>query len=336
MLQIDGTHGEGGGQILRSSLTLSLVTGRPFRITGVRGGRRKPGLLRQHLACVRLAAAVGRAEVEGASLGSQALTFRPTALQPGDYTEAVGSAGSALLVLQTVLPALAVAGGPSSVTVEGGTHNPWSPCFDFLSHAWAPQVRALGASLQLTLAAHGFFPAGGGRVSASIAPTAGLQPLVQVERPAACRTLGAAVVSGLPENVGHRERKVLLERLGPEADLAVVRVQRPRGPGNRVWVADLWDGGAVVSSAAGRRGVTAEEVAARAADGLLAARSAGLPVGPHLADQLVLLLALGGGGRFRTGPLTPHTRTNLWVVGRFVEAPPLAREVRPGVWEVTG
>ena len=334
MIEIDGTEGEGGGQILRSSLTLSLVTGRPVRITRIRGGRGKPGLLRQHLAAVRLAAAVGDAVVDGATLGSQALSFAPRGLRAGDYTGAVGSAGSALLVLQTVLPALLRAGGPSTVTVEGGTHNPWAPCFEFVQHAWAPAVRELGAGLDLTLHRPGFFPAGGGHVTAQVQPTAGPLPLERVHRSPEVRVFGATVVSGRSPRLAHLQRTILLDALGPDLSVEVVAVPEPRGPGNAVWVAVQTERGAQVFAEAGQRRRSPEDTARRVAARLLAWREHGAPVGPFLADQLVLLLGLGGGGRFRTGPLTAHTRTNLGVVARFCDPPPAATEVQPGVWEI--
>ena len=334
MLDIDGTRGEGGGQILRSSLTLSLLTGRPFRITRIRGGRRKPGLLRQHLAAVRLAAAVGDAAVAGDTLGSQTLTFAPRTLVAGAFTGAVGSAGSAMLVLQTVLPALLRAAGESTVTVDGGTHNPWAPCYEFVRHAWSPAVTDLGARVELTLHRHGFFPAGGGRVSATVQPTANLGRLVRVERGAETRVFGAAVVSGHSARIAHLQRKVLVDALGRDISVDVVAVPEPRGPGNTVWMAVESEGGTQVFAEAGQRRRSPEDTARRVAGRLQSWRACGAPVGPHLADQLVLLLSLGGGGRFLTGPLTPHTRTNLDVVARFCDRPPRAVQVSAGLWEI--
>src|SRR5262245_8861795 len=163
MLIIDGSFGEGGGQILRTALGLSLVTGVPFRIEKIRAGRQKPGLMRQHLTAVNAAAQVGQAEVIGASVGSQELTFTPGKISPGDYTFAVGTAGSATLVLQTVLPALLTAAQPSFLTLEGGTHNPHAPPFDFLARAFLPLIGRMGPSVTATLIRPGFYPAGGGQ-----------------------------------------------------------------------------------------------------------------------------------------------------------------------------
>src|SRR5882762_6595662 len=158
MITIDGSEGEGGGQMLRSSLALSLVTGQPFRIERIRAKRQKPGLLRQHLTAVEAAKAVGCAEVVGASLGSQTIEFRPGPVTPGNYRFAVGTAGSATLVLQTVLPSLLTASGPSTLTLEGGTHNPLAPPFDFLDRSFLPAIRQMGASVELELRNPGFYP----------------------------------------------------------------------------------------------------------------------------------------------------------------------------------
>src|SRR5690242_7527890 len=170
MIIIDGSFGEGGGQILRTSLTLSLVTGKPLRIERIRAGRKSPGLLRQHLAAVNAAARVGYAEVEGASLGARELTFRPQTVAAGHYQFAVGTAGSATLVLQTVLPALLTADAPSTLVLEGGTHNPYAPPFDFLEKTFLPLLNRMGPRVEARLERHGFYPAGGGRFIVEITP----------------------------------------------------------------------------------------------------------------------------------------------------------------------
>src|SRR5262245_17125561 len=170
MIIIDGSSGEGGGQILRTALALSLVTGTPFRIQKIRAGRPKPGLLRQHLTAVQAAVEVGSASASGAELGSQELSFWPGKVRAGAYRFAIGPAGSACLVVQTVLPPLLLAGGPSSLVVEGGTHNPFAPPWDFLARAFFPLLQRMGARVSTTLERHGFFPAGGGRLRVEIEP----------------------------------------------------------------------------------------------------------------------------------------------------------------------
>ncbi len=182
MITIDGSLGEGGGQVLRSSLALSALTGQPFRIHSIRKSRSKPGLARQHLTCVRAAAQVCGARVDGAEMRSTDLTFHPRTVQPGEFSFAIGTAGSCNLVLQTVLPPLMLASGPSLVTLKGGTHNDKSPPYHFLESVFLPLLGRMGPSVELELHSWGFFPAGGGEFSASIEPTDSLQRLDLNER----------------------------------------------------------------------------------------------------------------------------------------------------------
>src|SRR2546428_9297761 len=160
MITIDGSFGEGGGQILRTALSLSLATGTPFRIENIRAGRKKAGLLRQHLTAVLAAAEIGAAEIEGATLGSTMLTFTPKSVRAGEYRFAVGTAGSGTLVFQTILPALLRASAATRVTIEGGTHNSAAPPFDFLDRTFLPLIRKMGATVSLKLERYGFYPAG--------------------------------------------------------------------------------------------------------------------------------------------------------------------------------
>src|SRR5689334_333662 len=176
MLKLDGSVGEGGGQILRTALALSALTGQPFEIEKIRAKRRKPGLLRQHLTAVRAATALCQAQVEGDSLGSMTLRFVPGDVKPGEYAFAIGTAGSATLVLQTVLPPLLLASRPSKITIEGGTHNPLAPPVDFLDRSFLPLVRRMGPRVRVQLERWGFYPAGGGRISVEIEPVQRLQP----------------------------------------------------------------------------------------------------------------------------------------------------------------
>ena len=318
---IDGSQGEGGGQILRSSLALSLVTGRPFRIDGIRAKRPKPGLLRQHLTAVRAAAAIGSAQVTGDELGSTALTFVPGPVRGGDYTFNVGSAGSTTLVLQTVLPALAVATAASRLTIEGGTHNLASPPFDFLAVTFAPLLRRMGVGLELALEAPGFYPAGGGRIVAAFEPAARLQPLTLLDRgPVALRA--RALVACLPEQIAKRELRIVRQRFGLDREASVIEnVAGASGPGNVLLIELASPEVTEVVTGFGRKGVPSETVAGDACDEAEAYLQAGVPVGTHLADQLLLPMALAGGGAFRTLAPTPHTVTNADVIGRFLDVP---------------
>jgi RNA 3'-terminal phosphate cyclase (ATP) len=335
-ITIDGSQGEGGGQVLRTSLALSLLTGRPFAISKIRAGRRKPGLLRQHHAAVAAAARVGRAETDGAELGSTHLRFRPSAVEAGDSTFSIGIAGSATLVLQTVLPALLLADAPSRLTLEGGTHNPFAPPFDFLERTLLPLLGRMGAKVEAKLERPGFYPAGGGRLSVAVTPCPRLDPLELLDRGAVRRVSAVArVAGGLPTSIADRELREVSRRLSiGRDDLRVESVTDSAGPGNVLLVDVESDALTEVFSGFGTRGVSAEAVAGSVADeveGYL--RSEG-PVGVHLADQLLVPMAVAGGGEFRTPPPTLHTITNVGVVRVFLDTPIRMEEESPRTWRV--
>jgi RNA 3'-terminal phosphate cyclase (ATP) len=319
VLTIDGAQGEGGGQILRTALALSLVTGTPFRIENIRARRSRPGLLRQHLTAVTVAVAVGGADVEGAALGSPALTFRPGAVKAGDYHFAVGTAGSTGLVAQTVLPALLTAAAPSTLTLEGGTHNPAAPPFDFLARAFLPLIRRMGPRVEATLDRPGFYPAGGGRCTFRVTPAVRLTPLTLLERGAIRRRRARALVARLPRQIADRELAGVRDRRGwSEAELEAVIVDgEVRGPGNVLLLEVESEQVTELFSGFGQVGVRAEAVAEHAVKEARRYLAAGVPVGPYLADQLLLPLALAGRGAFRTIGLSSHSRTNLDVIRMF-------------------
>jgi RNA 3'-terminal phosphate cyclase (ATP) len=335
MLKIDGSVGEGGGQILRTSLALSALTGQPFTIENIRAKRKKPGLLRQHLTAARAAARVSNAQVEGDALGSLALTFRPGPVVPGVYEFAIGTAGSATLVLQTVLPALLTAAGPSRLTIEGGTHNPLAPPFDFLDRSFLPLVNRMGPKVTARLERWGFFPAGGGRVVVEIEPAPSLAPLSLVDRPEIRGKSARAVIANLPPTVGERELQVVNEMLGiPRSHLQTVTLDGVRGRGNVLSIELESALHSEVFTGFGQAGVASEVVAAEAVHEARAYLAAGLPVGEHLADQLLIPFAMSGGGAFRTGPPSRHTLTNVEVVSRFLSAPITCREFAARSWEI--
>lgn len=323
-IRIDGSRGEGGGQILRSSLSLSAITGRPLELQNIRANRRKPGLRRQHLSCVLAAAELTGAEVEGAEIGSRRVSFRPRhEAAPGEYRFDIGTAGSSTLLLQTVLWPLALAATPSTVIVAGGTHNPKAPPFEFLARSFAPLLRRAGVELGLELERCGFYPKGGGRIRATVAGPAGgrLEPFELAERGAERRRSALILLSRLPEHIARREAAVLRERLEiAEDDIELRHVKSP-GPGNAVHAilefAELTE----VCTGFGERGVSAERVAAGAAGEALRYLDSGAAAGEHLADQLVIPLALAGGGAVRIAAPSLHTRTNIEVVSRFLETP---------------
>lgn len=319
MIRIDGTFGEGGGQILRTSLSLSLVTGKPFRIDKIRAGREKPGLLRQHLTAVLAAAEVGGAEVEGATLGSTGLTFSPGKVRSGEYRFAVGTAGSGTLVFETVLPALMLASGPSKVVLEGGTHNHAAPPYHFLARTFVPLVERMGPKVQLQFERYGFYPAGGGRFCADIQPVTALTPLHLGARIEITSRRVIAVVANLPRHIAQREVETAAGMLswGPESHV-IEAAHESAGPGNVIMVeigsADVTE----IFTAFGQLGVSAEKVAtdvAREAREYLASKAA---AGEHLTDQLLLPMALAGGGSFTALKMNLHARTNIEVIAKFL------------------
>ena len=269
LIEIDGSEGEGGGQILRTALGLSIVTGKPFRITRIRARRSKPGLLRQHLCGVLAARDIAWATVEGAQLGSQELAFWPTANRAGRYHFAIGTAGSTALVLQAILPALLTAAGESEVVLEGGTHNPNAPGFEFLASAYAPLLSRMGAGLALDLERRGFYPAGGGRVTARVRPARHWQPLHLTGSMPEKQWRATAVLSALERNIGERELAALRKRLpGLRAEhCQLVFEAQARGPGNALLLEATGENGVVeVFSGIGQRGVSAEQVAEAVTD----------------------------------------------------------------------
>lgn len=326
-ISIDGSQGEGGGQILRSSLALALVTGRPVTLANIRAGREKPGLLRQHLAAVRAAAEIGAADVVGDEIGSQSLEFRPAAVRPGRYTFSVGTAGSATLVLQTVLPALLVADGPSDLVLEGGTHNPWAPPYDFLAQAYFPLVNRMGPHVTAGLEQHGFYPAGGGRFTVAIEPAAQLTGFDLLERGEILHRSATALVANLARSIGQREIDAAAAKLSwPPSSFHVDPSIASAGPGNVLLIEIHSEHVREVFTGFGRFGATAEHVANEVVKEVRTYLASGAPVGPYLADQLLLLLGLaawksGAGGSFRTVPLTRHSTTHIELLRTFLEVP---------------
>lgn len=317
-LAIDGSRGEGGGQILRTSLSLAAVTGLAVDVTGIRAGRKKPGLLRQHLTCVRAIAEITGAAVRGDELGSRELHLAPGPVRAGYYRFAVGSAGSAALVFQTVLWPLLLADGRSRVVFEGGTHNPMSPPFHFLERAFVPLLRRFGAAVDLRLDRYGFYPRGGGSFTADIEPCDALAAVDVPDGGVVRDRRAVAVVANLPRHIAERELAVIRERIGT-TDSEIVDPGDPRATGNVVMIELEGDHVTEVVTGFGQRGVRAEAVAGGACDEAAAYLAHAAPVGEHLADQLIIPMALAGAGRFRTGPLSLHTRTNIDVVGEFVD-----------------
>ncbi len=335
MIAIDGSYGEGGGQIVRTSLALSLITGKPFSISNIRAGRKKPGLMRQHLTAASAAAEIGGAKLTGADIGSKAFAFEPSAIRPGKYRFAIGSAGSCTLVLQTILPALVVADGPSEIFLEGGTHNPCAPPFDFLEKAFIPLLNRMGAKVEAVLERPGFYPAGGGKFRVSVEPAKRLAGLTLVERGGVIRRKARAAVSNLPVRIARRELKTVAEKLGWDRDcLEAVEVENALGPGNVLAVEIESENVTEVFTGFGEKGVPAEKVAERTAKQVREYLASGAPVGKYLADQLLIPLAMAGKGVFRTLAPTRHTLTNAEIVKKFLDVDIRINELESNVWEI--
>lgn len=319
MIKIDGALGEGGGQILRSALSLSMVTGKPFAIDRIRAGRKKPGLMRQHLAAVRAASEVCGAHTRGDEVGSTALTFEPGAVRAGEYVFNIGSAGSTSLVLQTVLIPLALAGAPSRVTIQGGTNNLAAPPFEFIDRAFLPLLRRMGFSVEATLTRPGYFPAGGGEIVVAIGAAQEWRALHITERGALIARKGEAIVSNLSYLIAQREIARLRAALAWPADCVHAMTEtRATGPGNIVVATLVHEHVTEVCVAFGRIGASAEMVASECADEAKAYLDGAHPVGAHLADQLLLPMALGAGGVFVTGAPSQHMLTNIAVIEAFL------------------
>jgi RNA 3'-terminal phosphate cyclase (ATP) len=336
MIEIDGSKGEGGGQILRTSLSLSVAVGKPFAIRNIRAGRAKPGLMRQHLTAVKAAAEISGARVDGAEVGATAFTFRPGPVKAGDYVFRIGSAGSTSLVLQTVLPPLALASARSHVTIEGGTHNDNAPPFEFLTRCFLPLVRRMGFDVAAALKRPGFYPAGGGCIEVEIGPAGPFAPLVLEERGARISQMAEAVNANLPVTIAERELATVGGLTGWPAEQLFIRA-RPdaAGPGNCVLLTMSYEHVCEVASAFGRVGATSEAVATEAVKNARDYLATDAPVGCHLADQLILPMTLAAGGRYITFAPSLHTRTNIEVTRMFVSKPVSLSEIGADRWLLT-
>jgi RNA 3'-terminal phosphate cyclase (ATP) len=318
MIIIDGSEGEGGGQIVRNACALSLVTGQPFRIANARGKREKPGLMRQHVTAIEAACAIGGASCEGVAVGAADFSFTPGKVVPGDYHFAVGTAGSTGLVLQTLLMPLLLASGPSRLVLEGGTHNMLAPPFEFVAKAFAPVLRRMGAQIDLRLVRHGFYPRGGGRIEVDIRPGV-LAPIDCIDRGALRSVSATALSAGLPFNIAEREiataRKLLPE--WPEDAFALRQLPDEQGPGNVLLLEAVFEHANEIVSGFGRLGVSAESLAKTAAHRMAGFLASEAFAGPYLADQLLLPFALSGGGSFTTVKPSQHALTARDIIERF-------------------
>jgi RNA 3'-phosphate cyclase len=321
MIHIDGSQGEGGGQVLRSSLSLSLMTQKDLEITNVRAGRSKPGLRAQHLKAVEAAAVIGRAQVSGAGLGSTALTFRPTEIHPGRYQFDIGTAGATTLVLQTIFMPLAMAGTKSTVTITGGTHVRWSPSYHYLELHWLPFMRRIGCQIDLNMELAGYYPQGGGRVSATIYPCEKINPLELTDRGKLKQIRGLSAISNLPRHIAKRQREQVLRRIGDRYYLSDIRLNEldSRFKGTMLLLLAEFERSQVCYFSLGELGKPAERVADEAVEELEEFLSSDGAIDQYLADQMLLPLAFASGpSRLHTSKVTQHLLTNAQVLRSFL------------------
>jgi len=329
LIQLDGA--DGGGQILRTALSLSMITGQGFRIVNIRGKRKKGGLKRQHLTCVRAAVAISEGSADGAELDSQELVFQPGEVRGGAYRFAIGTAGSTSLLAQTLLPALWFAPTSSTLHLEGGTHNPMAPSADFLRRVFLPQVAKMGAATELSVVRHGFVPAGGGLLEIHVpAGVSELRPLHLRERGAPLEPQARRIdctLAHIDNKVAEREIKAACKQLEwPDECARLHRADESSGPGNILEIEHAFEHVTERVAAHGSIGLSSEKVAKRAANAIRNYLDSGVTVGLHLADQLLLPMALAGAGSFTTMGETNHIRTNMRTIRSFVD---LTFEVEP-------
>lgn len=323
-IDIDGSEGEGGGQMVRSSLALSVLTGKPVRFVNIRAKRSKPGLQAQHLASLQAAAMICQANVSGDQIGSQQVSFQPGPVQSGEYFFKIGTAGATALVLHTVyLPLLLKGQGPSSIRIEGGTHALAAPSGEYLSITWAGYLQALGAQIEVKINKPGFFPKGGGLLQAEIAPCRTFMPITATDalETSTGRVECLAIVgSKLPVSIGERIVKQTKTRLGTGCEGRIVEYPHAKSPGVVASIIDYRGSVPSVFYGLGARGKPSEAVADEAIDAYLAHRESGCAVDPHGADQLLLpLMFADGASAYRTSAITQHLLTQRDILGRYVD-----------------
>ena len=343
MIFIDGSKGEGGGQILRSALSLSAITNTPLTIENIRAARKKPGLMRQHLTAARAVARVCNGQLQGDELGSQQLTLLPGEVTAGYYEFSISTAGSACLVAQTVLPVLLAVPQPSKLRFTGGTHNPMAPPFDFFQQSFLPMLKNMGLEFEAELQQYGFYPAGGGAFTLAITPPERLKPLHMLERGPLHGHKVEAVVAHLSSNIAAREVGTICKKLAwPKSCTHITSIGKPgegaigsNGPGNMVAASIQHQYGYEMVVGFGERGLSAERVAKRVAGQMRRYIDSEAVVGEYLADQLLLPLALAGGGGFTTTEPSQHTLSNIAVIEQFLPVRFACEKLTEKCWQVS-
>ncbi|MCU4638951.1 RNA 3'-terminal phosphate cyclase [Acinetobacter courvalinii] len=318
-IQIDGSQGEGGGQILRTALALSMITGQAFELINIRAGRKKPGLMRQHLVCVQASQHISQAYVEGAELHSQRLYFAPQHVQSGKYQFQIGSAGSTTLVLQSLLPALLLQNEASELTISGGTHNPLAPTADFIEQCFLPVLEKLGIAVEFKLNKAGFFPIGAGEIQIKIQPWQHRNKLNLLDRGTLQTTKAFAAVLNLSEEaqIAQRELATLNKRL--KLDTQQQFHLNGISQGNTVYVKVEHQHHIQLFTALGEMRKSAEQIANHLAEQVKQYIASQAAVDEYLADQLLLPLVLGQGGEFTAQCISEHTRTQAVMIEKFID-----------------
>ncbi len=323
MIQIDGSYGEGGGQILRTALALSAVLNKPFTLYNVRCKRRNPGLQAQHVAAVEALARIAEARIDGVRFGSQEITFIPQKVHSGEYQFEVRTAGSVILLLQAIFLPLCLSKGISDITLIGGTHVQWSPSFHYLSEVFLPTLKGLGISAVAAIERWGFYPKGGGRIRLKINPVRELKPISFVDRGSLKMIRGISAISNLPRHVAERQKEQALKRIQGElhigGEIVVLDDVHSDGPGSFLFLLAEYQRALAGFSSLGLKGKPAERVADEAVDSLKDYLESDGCVDPYLTDQIVPFMALAkGNSSITTMRITQHLLTNLWVIQHFL------------------
>ena len=324
MIEIDGSYGEGGGQILRTGLAYSAILNRPIKIGRIRAGRRNPGLQPQHLKSIEALAKITKARTDGVKIGSDAITFIPEEIVPGHYEFDIGTAGSVTLLLQALLLPLSLCRSSSHLVLKGGTHVEWSPPFDYLSEILFPVLASMGIQARAKIERWGWYPKGGGRIEIDIHPASDLNPVLLNNRGSLRRIYGISAISNLPKHVAERQRDRALRRiekdLKREAKIEILPEIPSNGQGSFIFLVAESEEVKAGFSSLGKKGKRAEEVADEAVDSLKEYLESDGCVDPHLADQLVPFMALRkGSSSLTTTRITEHLLTNLWVISHFLD-----------------
>ena len=323
-IEIDGSYGEGGGQILRTALALSAILRKPFTIHDIRSKRKNPGLQAQHLEAAEALAQITKAQTEGVKFGSKKITFIPQKILPGDYQFEVRTAGSITLLLQAILLPLCLAHGTSRVTLVGGTHVPWSPPFHYFSKVLLPTLELMGVSTEAAIEKWGFYPKGGGKIQLKINPIDELKPVSLIDRGLLKKIRGVSTISNLPKHVAERQKEQALKRIQRELkidpEITILYDVPSNGPGSFLFLFAEYEKTLAGFSSLGSRGKPAEKVADEAVDSLKNYIESDSCIDPYLADQIVPFMALAkGNSSFTTKQITEHLLTNLWVIEHFLD-----------------